>query len=89
MLLCPVRAEGELWALTAAHSVHKTLSRGTERLVEAAKRYYGSTLGSGETGWAEIFRARPGGRARRTQSALSSRPRRAAACPGAAWASSV
>lgn len=49
VLLCPVRAEGELWALTAAHSVHKTLSRGTERLVEAAKRYYGSTLGSGET----------------------------------------
>ena len=40
VLLCPVRAEGEEWALTAAHAADRPLSRGAGLLVEEARRYY-------------------------------------------------
>ena len=45
ILLCPVRVEGEYWALTVAHSVHRPLSHSAEQLVAAARQYYGGMLG--------------------------------------------
>ena len=45
VLLCPVRAEGEYWALTAAHPERRPLSQAAETLVETARRYYGELLG--------------------------------------------
>lgn len=47
VLLCPVLAEGERWALTAAHPVDRPLSSGGELLVETAKEYYRTRLGGG------------------------------------------
>lgn len=40
VLLCPVRTEGEEWALTVAHAAGRPLSRGAGLLVEEARQYY-------------------------------------------------